>query len=334
MALWFFSEHAVVIYLVLRYLLHGNEFRTPSFGLFCVSDQIYIQIRLYFLAKYLQLPDLEDIAFDMLLLSEGSFAPPDVIDLARLSYGEACKKDTRIRTFLARRVERNLRALLCIPAWGKLLRSASSSLAADMFELVSVVQLQGEAGGYPIRLPLVAPTVPTVTGPWQELCAVAVRNFYPSACGEILLLRGEKLHDCRIIGNSVFGVNNNGVRGRVERDFVELILEVEQEEESDTTELNDDDDDDSSEEAVPYDVDEILGADDDVDDTDEELYNLELSKVKKHQSPQTRDKASWILGLDYVMDVFADSPTPRSSTSTSVLMDKKTNGSRRFRLKT
>ncbi|KAH0538691.1 hypothetical protein GP486_008759, partial [Trichoglossum hirsutum] len=108
-----------------------GDFHTPSLARYNPNDHVYLQIRLYFLAKRLQLPRLEDIAYGMLRAGEHRIGAKEVVDLAEVIYDKDDEEDHRIRLFLNRCVEMNLRALLHVPSWRALLFEARPNLAAD-----------------------------------------------------------------------------------------------------------------------------------------------------------------------------------------------------------
>ncbi|KAI9680699.1 MAG: hypothetical protein M1817_004139 [Caeruleum heppii] len=289
-ALWLLDTHAVVVKLALAYLFHGDQYDPPSLDDHTISEQIFVTINLYFFAKRLQLPQLEDIAFQMLRVNQDGVTAKDVIVMAQVIYKHPTEKDHRIRGFLQRRVELHLRHLLNDDEWRHLLRDSRPSLAADMFELTAIILLEGAASAYPPTLPARTPDDPHALECDEELHAIAIRHHTPTHPKGLTVARGERLRSCMIAGSDVVGTSARGDRGFVPRDHVELTVEVERRRRrrrpSPTA--------------------------DDPDDGDGRSSGRSPETVGVAGMGSRRDKASWVLGMDSVTDVFVE--TPRSAT--------------------
>jgi hypothetical protein len=206
-----------------------GEFHVPSFAQYSQRDHAYLQIRLYFLAKRLRLPRLEDIAYGMLRAGEKKIGAREVVDLAEVIYDKDEEEDARVRLFLNQNVEKNLRALLNFPAWRTLLCTARPALAANMFELTATLLLDGSAPTYPLCLPRpISIRGSTSFSPLgQNVFAVAMRHFYSKDPGDLCLVRGEMLTDCWVGAEWIVGTDQNGERGYFPRDWVELVAKEE-----------------------------------------------------------------------------------------------------------
>lgn len=295
-------DHAVVVDTALQYLNHLDNFETPNWNGLSVTKQVYFKIRLYFFAKRLRVPKLEAIAYEMLIKHESAVGVAEIIDLALVIYEKPSEEDHRIRRFLQRLVELNLRALINSDDWRRLLRDQRPDLAADMFQLVATVHLEGKAVGYPPALP--SPYFMSATGqlgPNQKLGAYAMRDWEAAGPDQLSVCALDYLHDCEIVDQYIIGTNEKGKRGMVHRDFIRPVIEVaEPGEEWPFTP------------AEEYDP---VVAEDESDDDDEEDAN-HLYHGGSTVSGR-RDKASWILGMDNVQDVFSSgSPTAAGSVTT------------------
>ncbi|KAI9866205.1 MAG: hypothetical protein M1813_001766 [Trichoglossum hirsutum] len=210
-----------------------GDFHTPSLAHYNPSDHVYLQIRLYFLAKRLQLTRLEDIAYGMLRAGEHRIGAKEVVDLAEVIYDKDEEEDPRIRLFLNRCVEMNLRALLHLPSWRTLLCEARPSLAANMFDLLSTLILSGSAPTYPLPLPSPTPfpycNAPSFSPLGTRILAIALRHFQSDSPGDLNISRGETLRDCWIGAQWVVGTNQKGARGYFPRDWVEFVWEDQRE---------------------------------------------------------------------------------------------------------
>ncbi|KAI9766010.1 MAG: hypothetical protein M1840_007017 [Geoglossum simile] len=202
-----------------------GEFHIPNLARYSQGDHAYLQIRLYFLAKRLRLPRLEDIAYGMLRAGEKRIGAGEVVDLAEVIYDRDEEEDARIRLFLNQCVEKNLRALLNFPAWRALLCRARPALAANMFELISTLLLNGSAPTYPLCLPLPDSTRGSTSfSPLgQNVFAVAMRDYYSEDPGDLCLARGEVLTDCWVGSGWIVGTDQNGERGYFPRGWVEMV---------------------------------------------------------------------------------------------------------------
>ncbi|KAI9786486.1 MAG: hypothetical protein M1839_006946 [Geoglossum umbratile] len=261
--IWLGREHPIVVKIALYYLLLHNpiatpasssylssaasaasssaanpdysdgEFKTPNLARYSKGDQVYLQVRLYFLAKRLRLPRLEDVAYEMLREGEKKIGAREVVDLAEVIYDKDEEEDSRIRLFLNNAVETNLRALLNLPAWRSLLCTARPTLAANMFELISTILLHGSAPTYPIRLPRPNSTRSSANFSLagKKVLAIAMRHFYSESPGDLCIVRGEVLSDCWVGAEWVVGTDRKGKRGYFPRDWVELIVDEDGEEE-------------------------------------------------------------------------------------------------------
>ena len=287
MSLWFLRDDALVVYVAIQYLLLGDEFSMPYFMHLPLAERVQVLIRIYFLAKRLCLGDLEDMAHEELLFHEDSLPVCVIPDLARNIYRKTTEKDDRIRGYLQRAVELNIRALLNNHEWRCLLREAHPSLAADMFELVSTILLNGEAAEYPPDLPQQYPEAVPRLRANQTLCAVVIRNYYPSNPFRPSVTRGDQLRDCRVQDDG--GISWEGDHeqsgGWVPRDHVELLIETDPDLDMET----------GSHEPLLHDKVEFHGA----------------------VTRGNRDKASWVLGMDILPDVFDPDTSKYAETSTS-----------------
>ncbi|KAH0537947.1 hypothetical protein FGG08_005397 [Glutinoglossum americanum] len=206
-----------------------GEFHTPSLQRYNPKDHIYLQIRLYFLAKRLRLWRLEDIAYDMLRANERRIDAREVVDLAEVIYDKDEEEDARIRLFLNKCVEMNLRALLHLPEWRVLLCEARPSLAADMVELLSTLILSGSAPTYPLTLPPPTPfphtnaSYPTFDPLNKNIIAIAMRHYHSTDPSDLNISRGDTLRDCFVGAQWVVGTDRRGGRGYFPRDWVELV---------------------------------------------------------------------------------------------------------------
>lgn len=301
MSLWFLNEDSVAVFLALRYLLLGDNFVIPESRDCPVPDRIVTLMRLYFLAKRMQLPGLEDITYAVLVRSEPHIEASDVVDFADIIYEKPTEKDDRIRSLLQRLVQKHLRALLNDCYFRALLRESRPNLSADLFELVSTILLDGEAGDYPLRMPLPVHQALPELGPEHRFSAIFLRKFEATQAGQLTGYRGDMLWNCDVDAGTVTGTDSLGRRGQVPRDYVEVVrCDVEDaylsSEEHSSHHENDDD-----------------GDGDDADEDDEDDNNNDDSR----NVPVTgkRDKASWVLGMDTITDVFDVNCTPSSSGS-------------------
>ncbi|KAI9834303.1 MAG: hypothetical protein M1826_004229 [Phylliscum demangeonii] len=228
MGLWFMNDSAAVVCCVLQYMAQPSQYQLPTFWRYRISDRVDILIGLYFLAKRLEVFVLEDMVFESLTVVEEAINEPRVItSMAEIIYEHPSEKDSRIRGFLQRRVEQNLRNLLTDDGWRNMMRDTRPSFAADMFDLVATLLLEGEVTDYPPRLPTPTMREPPVLAPGEKLCAVLIRHFYASRHGQLTAYRGERLRDVEVILNQlVIGTNSVGRRGEVPRDCVELLIEA------------------------------------------------------------------------------------------------------------
>ena len=223
--LWLLKDDSDIFDIALRYLREMDRFRTPNLDRYDISDQVYVGVRLYFLAKRLQLPKLEDHAYEILSMIQNHISTAEIIDLATVIYDRKDEKDNRIRGFLQRQVEKNLRALLNDYKWRRLLREARSTLAAEMFELVSTILLEGEANDYPPALPTPEQYSTVTLEPNEDLCAVIIRTVRMPELNDLVAARGQRLTGCQIVGRDIVGTDEVGDRCIVPRDYVELTLE-------------------------------------------------------------------------------------------------------------
>lgn len=221
MTLWFVVEHSRVFSIALNFLLHQEDFVPPSLINHSTEWQIWIKIKLYFLAKRLRVPGLENAAWQMLQVHADKMTAPDITSCARIIYSKLGERDERIRGFLQRHVERNMRELICSASWRELLREFRASLAADMYELATTLLLEGKASPYP---PVLPQTRSSEEKPEEvkdnELSAVVIRDYSPIHVGDLPLSRGEFLQIIELEANWAHGVNGKGERGYFLRDYV------------------------------------------------------------------------------------------------------------------
>ncbi|KAI9837133.1 MAG: hypothetical protein M1837_003129 [Sclerophora amabilis] len=274
--IWLVDEPACVFELALRYLLFTDKYVPPTMDGYTMPEQLFLQIRLYFLAKRLQLPPLEEIAFAMLQLREAHIGPQDVVNLARVIYKYPSEKDSRARDFLRRQVEKNLRVLLHTSEWLSLLRQARSSLAADMFELVSASLVNGDAVGNPAKL-LSGINKPPKVHENPELCDQVMCPIGPTKDDGNQVSQVETIRNCIPAGNEVPVSNDRHDHGYTTRDYVDLMA----------GEIARDDTNRAS-------VDGIF------------MYEVECRR-----SP-SKGKAAWFLGTNDLPDVFFDSPSSKT----------------------
>ena len=225
MMLWLLKDDSTIFAIALQYLRQMDCFRTPNLDRYDISDQVYVGAQLYFLAKRLQLSKLEDHAYEILSMIQNSLSTAEIIDLATVIYERKDEKDNRIRGFLQRQVEKNLRALLNDYKWRHLLRHARSTLAADMFELVSTILLEGEANDYPPTLPAPERGSMITLKPDEDLCAVIIRSVRMPELSDLVAARGQRLTGCQVVGRDIVGTDEVGDRCIVPRDYVELTID-------------------------------------------------------------------------------------------------------------
>ena len=155
--LWFLNVHSTVLLIAIQYLFFGHEWLVPTLPMYTSNERIYIYVRVYFLAKRLELQELEDRAFFMLTKYKLDIGPEEIIDMAPIIYENPDEKDARIRNYFQGCVQKYLRQLLTLQEWRVILRDTRPSFAADMFELVATLYMDGHASSYPPKLPL--PTI-------------------------------------------------------------------------------------------------------------------------------------------------------------------------------
>ncbi|KAI9851147.1 MAG: hypothetical protein M1838_004356 [Thelocarpon superellum] len=304
-ALWLLDTNATVFGIALEFLLLGRErFEPPALTGLPLAHLVYLKIRLYFLGKRLGLVDLQEIAYDWLAMHDDEVTVREIIDLARVIYEHPEEQDDRMRGFLQKVVEKNLRALLNSAKWRKLMRDLRPGFATDMFELTAALLLEGDAGGeYPPLIPSSTRQDPPAVGPGEQMCAVAIRSFHPERFSELLVYRGDTLRKCEIDEENVTGTDERGLRGTVPRDYVKVYVE--------TSGI--------ATAAAPQDAASPS--------TSEEYGSLRGTAgpgLHHHRGNgagaevtlrpgHRRNKASWILGMDHIPDVFFDPPVTEAT---------------------
>lgn len=238
--------------------------------------------------------------YDELIQLEHDTDVREIVDMAKVIYTQPSPiLDERVRDMFQRRVEKSLRALMNDEEWRRLLRNPASGLAADMFQLVGTLLLEGAATNYPPQLPQAKhPGIPFELGPTEELNAIVVRDYDSNVWDEMFANRGEMLSNCRVEGERVWGMGQQGQAGYVPLDYVIFGYTGDNEVGSDT----DDHRSDGGNDARGFD--HVL-------DHEEEgaalmSDHLDLPRLRRGR----KDKASWVLGMDDVMDVFGIS-TPK-----------------------
>lgn len=221
------DEESYVVGVALRYLAELTHFVPPSMAELSTGAQVHNIISLYFVAKRLQLPDLEDIAYSMLKQHEGDMRGEVIADLASVIYKKpAMEADCRVRGFLQCQVQQNLRGLLNCNEWRSVMRTASPELAADLFEFISTILLEGEADqGYPPKLAPAGRNMPMPEHDDETICAVVCRKFPPIGNDDQACRRGERLAPCSVYDHEVLGMDSEGRYRLVPRDYVQLDIE-------------------------------------------------------------------------------------------------------------
>lgn len=222
----FLRDEVSVVRIALRYLYQQDQFRAPALADLTLSEQIYLCIRLYFIAGRLQLPRLQKIAYEMLCKRQHGIMAEEIVDMAAIIYEKPTERAPRIRDFLQHHVQLNLRPLMNLPAWRELLRTMRQSLAADMFDLVATVLLEGEAGQYPPKLPPAVVHSPPELDTNQTMSAYVIQNFTAPFPNNQTVKRGDRLINCRVLGDDVTGDDHNGVRHYLPRDYVHLSTDT------------------------------------------------------------------------------------------------------------
>lgn len=242
---------------------------------------------------------MNDSQYEQLRALEESFDATNIVALATVMYENSWEDDIRVRDVLQRGVEKNLRALLNNDEWRHLL-SQRPGLAADMFELVGTLLLEGAATQFPPQLPPPKhPGVPFEVEEHEELCAFVIRDYETTIPGELVVSRGEMLGGCKVEGQRVLGTGQQGQgTGYVPLDYV--IFGV------------------SYDDSVVYSDNNQHNQDDsDNDDHENPHSNCTKHHTLKHSAfhqapvPIRKDKAAWVLGVEHVDDVYgAVTPGP------------------------
>jgi hypothetical protein len=121
--LWFLIVHSTVLLIALQYLFFGTDWLAATLPIYTSKERVYIYVRVYFLTKRLQLPDLENKAFSMLFQYQLNVSPEELIDMAPIIYENPDEKDARVRNFFRGRVQKHLRQLLTMQEWRVILRN-------------------------------------------------------------------------------------------------------------------------------------------------------------------------------------------------------------------
>ncbi|KAI9889482.1 MAG: hypothetical protein M1814_005265 [Vezdaea aestivalis] len=147
---WILDEDKDALHMVLRWLRMQENFEFPTkLHHHSKSDLNFIAVKLYFAAKRLQLPSLEEQALYLLGDLGTELEADHIITMAPIIYERKHECDTRLRVWFLNICEPLMHQLMADERWRKLVREQDPSLAADLLDLLSVERFGGDRISYP-----------------------------------------------------------------------------------------------------------------------------------------------------------------------------------------